>query len=154
MVSNISSDGILINWAVLLVLSSVLTIVQVQQEETAKDLIQAVTAVFMASAAHICFTFQKKSASVCFASPQLCSRLLPTPRPLFLFLTYIYIFSNSLCLTPRLLFHFPFHYPALLWSLPLLFQTHCSQTLSSPHVNPSLPSSVAHNSIPIGSYIF
>lgn len=178
-VSNISSDGILINWAVLLVLCSVLTMVQVQQEETAKDLIQAVTAVFMASAAHIWFTFKKKKKKACFASPQLCSHLLlnplPIPHPSFLLssptssctLSFIsclqthIILCLSLCLSISVLipfvapcssfsFSFSLHYPTLSWSLSLLFQTHCSQTLSSPHINPSLPSSVAHNSIPIG----
>lgn len=44
--------------------------------------------------------------------------------------------------------------PLHLISLSLVFQTHCSQTLLSPHINPSLPSSVPHNSIPTGSYIF
>lgn len=45
------------------------------------------------------------------------------------------------------------HYPTLAPTL-LLFQTHCSQTLLSPPINPFLPSSVPHNSIPTGSYIF
>lgn len=119
----------------------------------------------MASAAHIWFIFKKRETN---ASPVA-----------FPFLTYnilhlkfhFFSYTSLLCLSLYAhLYHFQFPLSSrsllpfsssLLSIIPLclaplspLFQTHCSQTLSSPHINPSLPSSVPHNSIPTGSYIF
>lgn len=64
------------------------------------------------------------------------------PIPFVSPLSPLLLMYSSLCLT------------ALPCTPLSFFQTHCSQTLSSPHINPSLPSSVPHNSIPTGSYIF
>lgn len=65
-----------------------------------------------------------------------------------LYFVLIYIFPNPLCLNSHSSFlsslpSFVSHSPLL--SLFLLFQIHCSPTLASPHINPSLPSSVPHN---------
>ncbi len=162
---------------------SVLTTVQVQQEETAEDQIQAVTGVYGLCCSHLVHTQKKKrkKASAYFASPLLCC-CLPlsclTPPHYFLLLSstkvfytfnflfippthpfcvslfmLIFIFSISFCLPalPFLLIS-PLSRPSLL-PLPSISNSLLSQH-SSPHINPSLPSSVPHNSIPTGSYIF
>lgn len=135
----------------------------------------------MASAAHIWFIVKKrkKYASACFAVMLCCCLPLsshPSAPPASSSLTFsifsfmfnfssshtLFIFLSRVCLSTS--FPIPFdalfflvsslHYPVLPCSLSLLFQTHCTETLSSPHINPSLPYAVPHTSIPTGSYIF
>ena len=160
--------------------------VQVQREEMAKDLIQAVTGVYGLCCSHLVHiqNKKKKSASANFASPLLSpSVLLTFPHLLLLLLSptlsstlsfcfssnfycshtcfvslydYLYLFHNFFCRQSHSS-SFSSFLPSIIQPslvLSLLVQTHCSQTLSSPHINPSLPSSVPHNLIPFGSYIF
>lgn len=64
---------------------------------------------------------------------------------------FISLFHFSFCISASLLFHLLLSSSPL---LSLLIQTQCSPALSSPHINPCLPSSVPHNWNPRGSYIF
>lgn len=133
-------------------------------EETAKDKIRAVTGVYGRCCSHLVHIQKKtkKCFTHCFSFPQLKQlhyrfNFVPSHTSLLCFslcmVIYICQFPLSSC---SLLFSSsPLSIiPLCLISLSLLFQTHCSQTLLSPHINPSLPSSVPHNSIPTGSYIF